>query len=164
VSTPIRWDEVDDVEPLALTVRTVPGRFTELGDLLAGIDARMLMASRGRSRPRRALRVGRVLAGTVAGVSRSGPSGGRPAVRRTIRHPVGVAGNRQRDSPRRTLPPPTIGPAGYGPPMMRRMTSRGILEATASVVPITSKPALANIDLVPTKAMVVSIRPVGSTG
>jgi DNA ligase D len=38
VSTPIRWDEVDDVEPLECTMATVPGRFAELGDLHAGID------------------------------------------------------------------------------------------------------------------------------
>ena len=38
VSTPIRWDEVDDVEPDDLTMRTVPTRFAELGDLHAGID------------------------------------------------------------------------------------------------------------------------------
>ncbi len=38
VSTPIRWDEIDDVEPRALTMATVPARFAELGDLHAGID------------------------------------------------------------------------------------------------------------------------------
>lgn len=38
VSTPIRWDEIDDVEPLDLTMATVPARFAELGDLHAGID------------------------------------------------------------------------------------------------------------------------------
>ncbi len=38
VSTPIRWDEVDDVEPDDFTIRTVPARFSELGDLHAGID------------------------------------------------------------------------------------------------------------------------------
>ncbi|MFJ4100412.1 non-homologous end-joining DNA ligase [Amycolatopsis japonica] len=38
VSTPIRWDEVDDVEPRDLTIATVPARFAELGDLHAGID------------------------------------------------------------------------------------------------------------------------------
>ncbi len=38
VSTPLRWDEVADVEPRDLTIRTVPARFTELGDLHAGID------------------------------------------------------------------------------------------------------------------------------
>ncbi len=38
VSTPIRWDEVDDVEPLDCTIATVPARFAELGDLHAGID------------------------------------------------------------------------------------------------------------------------------
>jgi len=38
VSTPIRWDEVDDVEPRELTIATVPARFAELGDLHAGID------------------------------------------------------------------------------------------------------------------------------
>ncbi|WP_345479508.1 non-homologous end-joining DNA ligase [Amnibacterium soli] len=38
VSTPIRWDEVDDVEPRELTIRTVPARFAALGDLHADID------------------------------------------------------------------------------------------------------------------------------
>ncbi|HKN98611.1 MAG TPA: non-homologous end-joining DNA ligase [Pseudonocardiaceae bacterium] len=38
VSTPITWDEVDDVQPLECTMATVPGRFAELGDLHAGID------------------------------------------------------------------------------------------------------------------------------
>jgi DNA primase len=38
VSTPITWDEVDDVEPGDCTIATVPQRFAELGDLHAGID------------------------------------------------------------------------------------------------------------------------------
>jgi DNA ligase D len=38
VSTPITWDEVDDVEPDDCTMATVPGRFAELGDLHAGMD------------------------------------------------------------------------------------------------------------------------------
>ena len=38
VSTPIRWDEVDHVEPRDLTIATVPKRYAELGDLHAGID------------------------------------------------------------------------------------------------------------------------------
>ena len=38
VSTPFRWDELDDVEPNDLTIATVPQRFAELGDLHAGID------------------------------------------------------------------------------------------------------------------------------
>jgi DNA primase len=38
VSTPIRWDEVDDVEPADCTITTVPSRFAELGDLHEGID------------------------------------------------------------------------------------------------------------------------------
>ena len=38
VSTPITWDEVDDVEPGDCTIATVPARFAELGDLHAGID------------------------------------------------------------------------------------------------------------------------------
>jgi DNA primase len=38
VSTPIRWDEVDDVEPRELTIATVPERYAALGDLHAGID------------------------------------------------------------------------------------------------------------------------------
>ena len=38
VSTPIRWDEVDDAEPRDLTIATVPARYAELGDLHAGID------------------------------------------------------------------------------------------------------------------------------
>ena len=38
VSTPIRWDEVDSVEPQDCTIATVPARFAELGDLHADID------------------------------------------------------------------------------------------------------------------------------
>ncbi|RTL64828.1 MAG: ATP-dependent DNA ligase [Pseudonocardiaceae bacterium] len=38
VSTPIRWDEVADVDPRDFTIATVPARFAELGDLHAGID------------------------------------------------------------------------------------------------------------------------------
>ena len=38
VSTPITWDEVDDIEPRDFTMATVPQRFAELGDLHAGID------------------------------------------------------------------------------------------------------------------------------
>jgi DNA ligase D len=38
VSTPIAWDEVDDVVPAELTIATVPDRFKRLGDLHAGID------------------------------------------------------------------------------------------------------------------------------
>ena len=38
VSTPIRWDEIDSVEPGDCTMATVPGRFAEIGDLHAGID------------------------------------------------------------------------------------------------------------------------------
>jgi DNA ligase D len=38
VSTPITWDEIDDVDPGDFTIATVPGRFAQLGDLHEGID------------------------------------------------------------------------------------------------------------------------------
>jgi len=38
VSTPITWDEVDDVVPQECTIATVPDRFARLGDLHQGID------------------------------------------------------------------------------------------------------------------------------
>src|SRR3954464_7667493 len=38
VSTPIRWDELDDVSPGDFTIASVPSRFASLGDLHAGID------------------------------------------------------------------------------------------------------------------------------
>jgi DNA ligase D len=38
VSTPVRWDEVDDAEPEDFTIATVPARFERLGDLHGGID------------------------------------------------------------------------------------------------------------------------------
>jgi DNA ligase D-like protein (predicted polymerase) len=38
VSTPITWDEVDDVMPQDFTMATVPQRFATLGDLHEGID------------------------------------------------------------------------------------------------------------------------------
>jgi bifunctional non-homologous end joining protein LigD len=39
VSTPLFWDEVPDCRPEAYTVSTVPGRFAEIGDPWAGMDA-----------------------------------------------------------------------------------------------------------------------------
>jgi DNA ligase D-like protein (predicted polymerase) len=39
VSTPLDWHEVPDCEPGDFTVHSVPGRFAELGDPHAGIDA-----------------------------------------------------------------------------------------------------------------------------
>jgi DNA primase len=38
VSTPISWDEIDEVDPRQFTIATVPARFAELGDLHQGID------------------------------------------------------------------------------------------------------------------------------
>src|SRR3954453_8000222 len=38
VSTPITWDEIDDVLPGDFTIATVPQRYAERGDLHAGID------------------------------------------------------------------------------------------------------------------------------
>ena len=38
VSTPITWDEVDDVDPRDCTIANVPGRFASYGDLHEGID------------------------------------------------------------------------------------------------------------------------------
>ncbi|HEX4705028.1 MAG TPA: non-homologous end-joining DNA ligase [Pseudonocardiaceae bacterium] len=38
VSTQLRWDEIDDVDPRDCTIATVPARFARLGDLHAGID------------------------------------------------------------------------------------------------------------------------------
>jgi DNA ligase D len=41
VSTPIAWDEIDDILPSDFTIATVPARFAKLGDLHAGIDDAM---------------------------------------------------------------------------------------------------------------------------
>lgn len=38
ISTPVRWDEVDDCEPADFTMATVPSRYADLGDLHADID------------------------------------------------------------------------------------------------------------------------------
>jgi DNA ligase D len=38
VSTPVTWDEIDDIDPRDFTIATVPGRFAALGDLHRGID------------------------------------------------------------------------------------------------------------------------------
>jgi DNA ligase D len=40
VSTPITWEEIEDVDPRELTIATVPERFARLGDLHARIDDR----------------------------------------------------------------------------------------------------------------------------
>jgi DNA ligase D len=38
VSTPITWDEINDVDPRDFTIATVPERYAKLGDLHEGID------------------------------------------------------------------------------------------------------------------------------
>jgi DNA ligase D-like protein (predicted polymerase) len=38
VSAPVHWDELPDVDPRELTVKTMPARFAEFGDVHAGID------------------------------------------------------------------------------------------------------------------------------
>ncbi|WP_194819080.1 non-homologous end-joining DNA ligase [Nocardia sp. XZ_19_385] len=38
VSTPVRWDEIPDIDPRDFTMKTVPPRYAELGDLHADID------------------------------------------------------------------------------------------------------------------------------
>jgi hypothetical protein len=40
VSAPLTWDEVDEVEPAAFTLKTMPARFADVGDRHAGIDDR----------------------------------------------------------------------------------------------------------------------------
>jgi DNA ligase D-like protein (predicted polymerase) len=40
VSTPVGWDEIDEVMPDEFTIATVPARFARLGDLHGGIDDR----------------------------------------------------------------------------------------------------------------------------
>ena len=39
VSTPIHWDELDVVDPMRFTVRTIPGRLAEIGDPWADLQA-----------------------------------------------------------------------------------------------------------------------------
>jgi DNA primase len=40
VSTPVTWDEVtDDLDPTRFTLRTVPDRVKQQGDLFAGVLA-----------------------------------------------------------------------------------------------------------------------------
>ncbi|WP_280338672.1 non-homologous end-joining DNA ligase [Nocardia neocaledoniensis] len=38
VSTPVRWDEIDDLHPRDFTIETVPARYAELGDIQADMD------------------------------------------------------------------------------------------------------------------------------
>ncbi|WP_024803292.1 non-homologous end-joining DNA ligase [Nocardia sp. BMG51109] len=38
VSTPVRWDEIPEIDPRDFTMTTVPDRYATLGDLHAGID------------------------------------------------------------------------------------------------------------------------------
>ena len=38
VSAPLTWEEIDDCNPADFTLKTIPGRFTQVGDRHAGID------------------------------------------------------------------------------------------------------------------------------
>jgi DNA ligase D-like protein (predicted polymerase) len=46
VSTPITWDEIEDVMPQDCTIATVPERFAKLGDLHRGIDDEVFSVER----------------------------------------------------------------------------------------------------------------------
>ena len=46
VSTPVRWEEIADLEPREFTIATVPARFAKLGDLHRGIDDRAFSLER----------------------------------------------------------------------------------------------------------------------
>jgi DNA ligase D len=46
VSTPVRWEEIDDLEPEEFTIATVPARFARLGDLHQRIDDRAFSLDR----------------------------------------------------------------------------------------------------------------------
>jgi DNA primase len=46
VSTPVRWEEIDDLEPQEFTIATVPARFARLGDLHQRIDDRAFSLDR----------------------------------------------------------------------------------------------------------------------
>jgi DNA ligase D len=96
VSTPIRWDEVADVEPQALTVRTVPARYAELGDLHAGIDGDPRSGDLG---------IGDLGAGDLG-------AGGPPARRGFSLEPLLEWADRdERDHPE-AGPPPAVPPGG----------------------------------------------------
>ncbi|MGW2848700.1 non-homologous end-joining DNA ligase [Streptomyces sp. NPDC001274] len=38
VSTPLRWEEIDDAEPRDFDIRTMPGRYADVGDVHADMD------------------------------------------------------------------------------------------------------------------------------
>jgi DNA primase len=47
VSTPLEWDELDAIDPFALTIETVPQRLAERGDPWAAVlDAPVDLAAR----------------------------------------------------------------------------------------------------------------------
>jgi DNA ligase D len=46
VSTPVRWEEIDDLEPEEFTIATVPARFARLGDVHQRIDDRAFALDR----------------------------------------------------------------------------------------------------------------------
>src|SRR5438067_5733332 len=46
VSAPVRWEEIDDLEPEEFTIATVPARFARLGDLHQRIDDRAFSLDR----------------------------------------------------------------------------------------------------------------------
>ena len=80
VSTPIRWDEVDDVEPSDCTIATMPARFAEIGDLHAKIDEEVFDVCAA-ARVGRARRAG----GTRDPGGPAGLAGGGLSVRRRAR-------------------------------------------------------------------------------
>ena len=80
VSTPIRWDEIDDVNPKDFTIATVPARYAELGDLHATIDDERLLTRHpdGVGRTRRTRRRGSTARGLSADLRHSSTAPSEP--------------------------------------------------------------------------------------
>ncbi len=80
VSTPIRWDEIDDVNPKDFTIATVPARYAELGDLHARIDDERLLTRNadGVGRTRRTRRRGSTARGLSADLRHSSTAPSEP--------------------------------------------------------------------------------------
>ena len=96
VSTPVRWDELDDVDPDALTLATVPARLERDGDPWAAIDDAPAVARAApgapRARPRERPARRAVAAGLPQAARRAAARGAEP------RAPPGVRFSRTRSA------------------------------------------------------------------
>jgi DNA ligase D-like protein (predicted polymerase) len=144
VSAPLRWDEVPDCDPAEFTIDTMPGRYAELGDVGAGIDAAVGSLEQLLELAARDEAEGLPDAPWPPHFEKQ--EGEQPRVAPSRRRPAGKTGQPGKTGQAAALAPPAVAPAAPGKasgPSGRRRTSMPLIEVARAA---SKDEALAGLD------------------